>query len=321
MLNVGLIGLGGWGKRLVEAVQGKSKTVRFVSAVTATPAKHKDFVAKHGLKIEADLKTMLADPNVQAVVSTASVGLHAPHSLAALQAGKPVLAVKPMAVTRKEAEALAAASAKSGALLAMGYNRCFYPSVAELRQRLAAGALGKTLHIEGNFCVDRYGKLKAGKDWKTDESQVVSGALADHMLYAAVEIMGEVAEVDVQASHRAANLPIADTVGVLLKFKSGASGLLTAIGTTATYERLTVFGDKGWAEIRNGNRFEFQPTSGKGEVIDFPEFDAEKAEMESFAAAVAGQTKFPVSVSDAVHGVAVIEAMGKSAKTGKPAIP
>jgi predicted dehydrogenase len=320
MLNVGLIGFGGWGKRLVESVQGKSKTVRFVSAVTGTPAKHEDFVAKHGLKVEADLKAMLADPKVQAVVSTASVGLHAPHSLAALEAGKPVLAVKPMAVTRKEAEALAAASAKSGALLAMGYNRCFYPSVAELRKRLAAGALGKTLHIEGNFCVDRYGKLKVG-DWKTDESQVIPGALADHMLYAAVEIMGEVAEVQVQASKRAANLPIADTVGVLLKFKSGASGLLTAIGTTATYERLTVFGDKGWAEIRNGNRFEFQPTAGKGEVIDFPEFDAERAEMEGFAAAVAGETKFPVPVSDAVHGVAVIEAMGKSAKTGKPAVP
>ena len=39
MLNVGIIGLGGWGRRLVESVQGKSDRIRFVAAVTATPAK------------------------------------------------------------------------------------------------------------------------------------------------------------------------------------------------------------------------------------------------------------------------------------------
>lgn len=64
MLNLGLIGLGGWGKRLVESVQGKSETVRFVSAVTGTPARHQGFVARYGLKIDANLAAMLADPNI-----------------------------------------------------------------------------------------------------------------------------------------------------------------------------------------------------------------------------------------------------------------
>jgi predicted dehydrogenase len=48
MLNVGIIGLGGWGRRLVEAVQGKSDRVRFTAAVTGTPAKAEPFAAKHG---------------------------------------------------------------------------------------------------------------------------------------------------------------------------------------------------------------------------------------------------------------------------------
>jgi predicted dehydrogenase len=320
VLNIGIIGLGGWGRRLVESVQGRSDKLRFTAAVVARPEKSKDFAVQHGLAVGGDLAAMLVDKSVQAVVSTGPVGLHATHSLAAIEAGKPVLAVKPMAIRKADAEKLAAAATKRGVLLAMGYNRCFYPSVDALRRRVARGDLGKLLHIEGDFCVDRYFKAKPG-DWKADKTQVVPGALADHQLYGSIELMGRVAEVAVQASRRAVSVDLADTTAVLLRFENGASGLLTAIGATATYERLAVFGDKGCAEIRDGNRLEYRPLTGKAETQDFPDFDAEKAEMEAFAEAVVGRRPFPVPVATAVHSVAVIEAMGKSAASGKPVAP
>jgi len=186
-----------------------------------------------------------------------------------------------------------------------------------LRCRVAAGDLGTLLHMEGNFCVDRYLKLKPGADWKTDRSQVLAGALGDHPLYAMIELMGPVAEVMARGATRAIELPITDTTATLLSFASGASGLLTAIGATATYERTTVFGSKGWAELRNGARFTFQPIEGKGASIDYPDFDAEKTELEAFAAAVTGERPFPVPVDDAVHSVAVLEAIDRSAKMGR----
>jgi predicted dehydrogenase len=317
MLNAGIVGLGGWGRRLVESVQGKNDRIRFVAAVTATPAKAETFATKHGLKVSSDLASMLADPSVDAVISSGPAGLHAAHSLAALQAGKPVLAVKPMALTRADAEALRAAATKHGVLLALGYNRCFYPAIAELRRRVAAGDLGTLLHMEGNFCVDRYFKLKPGVDWKTDKSQVLAGALADHPLYAMIELLGPVAEVVAHSSTRATKLPIADTTATLLRFASGASGLLTAIGATATYERTTVFGSKAWAEIRHGESFTFQPLDGEASTIDYADSDPEKAELEAFAAAVAGEKPFPVTVDQAVHSVAVLEAIDRAARTGQ----
>ena len=140
MLNVGIVGLGGWGRRLVESVQGKSDRLRFAAAVTGTPAKAETFATKHGLKVSGDLASMLADPSIDAVVSSGPAGLHAAHSLAALEAGKPVLAVKPMALKRADAEALRTAAKKHGVLLALGYNRCFFPAIAELRRRVAGGA-------------------------------------------------------------------------------------------------------------------------------------------------------------------------------------
>jgi predicted dehydrogenase len=317
MLDVGIVGLGGWGRRLVESVQGTSDRIRFVAAVTGTPAKREEFASKHGFKVSGDLKAMLADPSIGAVVSAGPAGLHAAHSLAALEAGKPVLAVKPMALKRADAEALRVAAQKHGVLLALGYNRCFFPAIAELRRRVAAGDLGTLLHMEGNFCVDRYFKLKPGTDWKTDTGQVLAGALADHPLYAMIELLGPVSEVVTHGSTRATKLPIADATATLLRFASGASGLLTAIGATATYERTTVFGSKGWAEIRHGDEFTFQPIDGEASVIDYPDSDPEKDELEAFAAAVTGEKPFPVTVDDAVHGVAVLEAMDRAAKTGQ----
>ena len=317
MLNVGIVGLGGWGRRLVEAVQGKSDRLRFTAAVTGTPAKAEAFAKEHGLKVSGDLKAMMADASIDAVVSTGPAGLHATHSLAALEAGKPVLAVKPMALKRADAEALRAAARKSGVLLAMGYNRCFFPAVAELRRRVAAGDLGTLQHMEGDFCVDRYFKLKPGTDWKTERTQVLAGALADHSLYAMIELLGPVAEVISQGSTRASGLPITDATATLLRFASGASGLLTAIGATATYERTTVFGSKGWAEIREGEEFSFKPVGGKTVTTEFPESNPEKDELETFAAAVKGEKPFPVTVDDAVHSVAVLEAIDRAAQTGQ----
>jgi predicted dehydrogenase len=317
MLNVGIIGLGGWGRRLVESVQGKSDRIRFVAAVTGTPAKAEPFATKHGLKVSGELAAMLADASIDAVVSTGPAGLHAAHSLAALEAGKPVLAVKPMALKRTDAEALRAAAQKHRVVLALGYNRCFFPAVAELRRRVAAGDLGTLLHMEGNFCVDRYFRLKPDADWKTDKGQVLAGALADHPLYAMIELLGPVAEVVSHGSTRATKLPIADATATLLRFASGASGLLTAIGATATYERTTVFGSKGWAEIRHGEEFTFQPIEGETITANYPESGPEKAELEAFAAAVTGERPFPVSVDDAVHSVAVLEAVDLAARSGQ----
>lgn len=316
MLRVGIVGLGGWGKRLVDSVQGSDK-IAFATAVTRHPDKIKAFCDKHGMTATADLSAMLADKSIDAVVSAGPAGLHARHALAAIKAGKHVLVIKPFAVNRAEAEDLRDAATKAGRLALLGYNRCFMPPVVELRKRVKAGALGTLLHAEGNFCVYRYNNLDP-KDWKSDRDQVLPGSLADHMLYGLIETLGPVAEVHTLAATHVASAPIADTTAVLLRFRNGTSGLLTAIGMTAEDYRLQVFGSKGWIELRGLDQFKFQPLEGKAEVIDFPKYDAERAEMEAFADAVAGKAPFPFSVDNAVHSAAVLEAMDRSAKAGKP---
>jgi predicted dehydrogenase len=316
LLQLAIVGLGSWGRRLVESVQDRSGTVRFSVAVTGKSGRSDAFAREHGLGVTTDLASVLADPAVGGVVSCGPAHLHAAHSLAALEAGKPVLAVKPMALTLADAQRLREASRRRGALLALGYNRCFFPNVVELRRRLATGAFGRVLHSEGDFCVDRY--RDGADDWKADPSVVLAGSLADHMLYLTIETMGPIAEAYALAQRDVTANGLADVTAVALRTQGGRTALLTAIGVTPDYYRFQVFGTKAWAEVLGSRHFTFQPLEGEREEIRFPAIDAERAEVEAFAAAVAGDSVFPVSVEDATHSVAVLEAMGRSAVDGAP---
>lgn len=316
MLELAIVGLGGWGRRFIEAVQGKSDRVRFRTAIVSRPERSAEFAAKQGVTIASDYASALRDPAIKGVVSCGPANLHAEHSMAGLKAGKPVLAIKPMALSPADAGALQAAAKDAGVLLALGYDRCYYPNVAEMRRRLSSGALGRIVHAEGNFCVNRYGGMKAG-DWKTDPAYVPAGSLADHMLYLMIEALGPIAEVHTFTVNDVSSNALADSSAVALRAAGNATGLLTAIGVTPDFYRFQVFGTNGWLKIRDSRKLSFQPVDGKREDLVLDANDPIRSEVEAFADAVTGKAAFPVPVEDAVHSVSVLEAMGRSAVEGK----
>jgi predicted dehydrogenase len=55
-----------------------------------------------------------------------------------------------------------------------------------------------------------------------------------------------------------------------------------------------------------------QPT-----VIDYPQGSSERAELEGFADAIKGGAPYACPPDDAVHGVAVLEAIVRSAQSGR----
>lgn len=317
MLELAIVGMGSWGKRLVESVQGKSDRVRFRSGIVARPEKSKEFAQKHGLALGSDYASVLADPAIKGVVCSGPANLHAEHAIAGLKAGKPALVIKPMAPSLREALAVKAAAEAAGRIAVLGYNRCFCPNVVEMRRRIAAGQLGRLLHTEGNFCVDRYGGFSSDS-WKADPAKVTPGSLADHMLYLTIETLGHIGQVHTISQNDVSPNGLADSAAMLLRTKSNATAHLTAIGVTADFHRFQVFGTKGWIEIIGARQLTFQPVDGKREDMMLPDLDTERAEVEAFADAVEGRRPFPVPVDDAVHGVAVLEALGRSAREGGP---
>lgn len=317
MFELGIVGIGGWGKRLINAAQGNSDEVRFVAAATRTPSKVEEFAAGHGIALSDDYTSLLGNPSVKGVV-ICSPGLHhVDQTLAAIEAGKHVLSIKPLALRREDSVTIYDAASAKNVFVGMGYERCFLPAVDELRRRVKEGALGQIVHAEGAYCVTRYQSMTRD-DWKTDVSVAPPGALADHMLYPMIELIGPVTELHARGAHLATDLSVPDTATVDFRLEGGASGLLTAIGVTPDYARLQFFGTDGWAEIRGANRFEFKPREGEAEIIEFPPFDTLTCQLERFAAAALGEQDFPMTPEQTIAGVAAVEAMGLSAERGGP---
>jgi predicted dehydrogenase len=318
VFKLGIVGLGAWGKRLVNSVHGKSDILNFTVAATRTPSKVADFAAEREIAVTDMADAIYGD--VDGIVVAGHAAWHASDALAAVQAGKPVLVIKPLATTRADAEALYAEAATKGVLAAMGYDRCFAPAMEALRRRVKAGDLGRVFHASGDFSVDRM--LTFGADaWKAAPETNPPGSLADHMMYMMIELIGPVSSVAVDATTQVVTHHFSDCASVTLRFAGGETGTLTAIGVSPSFNRLHVYGDKGWAEVRGTNRLEYQPAGGDLVVEEFDAVDMCRVQLETFAAAARGEATWPVPPEDAINGVSALEAMLKSvradgAKTG-----
>ena len=60
MINAAIVGLGNWGRNLVEHVQGMSPKIRFVAGCTRTVDKSHEFAEQKGIPITADYAAILA---------------------------------------------------------------------------------------------------------------------------------------------------------------------------------------------------------------------------------------------------------------------
>src|SRR4051794_13566323 len=105
MLNAAIVGLGWWGKTLVEAVQQDSEEIRFVAGTTHTKTPEvQAFADAQKFSFVDTYEALLADSRVQAVVLATPHSLHAQQVIAAAAAGKHVFCEKPFALTKESAE-------------------------------------------------------------------------------------------------------------------------------------------------------------------------------------------------------------------------
>src|SRR5882672_5251897 len=135
MINAAVIGLGRWGKSLVNAVQGKSARLRFIHGVSKEPDDVRGFAQQHGFRLTTELDDAIGNPDVQAVFLATPHSLHVAQVAAVARAGKPVWCEKPLALTRADAARSVEACRTAGVVLGSGNNkRCFASMRSEERR-------------------------------------------------------------------------------------------------------------------------------------------------------------------------------------------
>lgn len=319
IINAAIIGLGWWGKNLVEAVQDKSERLRFVHGVSKEPATVRDFAKAKGFRLSDDLEQALADPQVQAVVLATPHSLHADQIVRVAATGKAVFCEKPLSLTRADAERAVAACQKAGVALGVGQNKRFWPSTQELRKIVASGVLGRVMHIEGHYSNENSSNFFA--PWRDLPSETPGAGMTGtgiHLLDVFASIAGPATRISAQfVSHQGGHDP-RDTISALFQFANGMSGFLGAVRPSPVYWRVHIFGDQGSAEAIGETQVIVRTKDGKIEQRDFPKIDSLRYEIDAFADAVAGRSPYPITTQEMVNTVAAFDAIIRSIETGAP---
>ena len=336
MINAAVIGLGTWGKTMVESLASGSDLMRFTTLQTRTVTPDVEAFAKqHSLAVAKSYTDVLANPKIDAVVLATPVSGHVQQIEAAAAAGKHVYCEKPFTFSRKEAEQALAALSKARRVTGIGYNRRFHPEMIKLHDRIKAGDLGTIQHIEASMTYPNALFLPPTA-WRSNKNEAPLGGLAPmgvHAIDAMIYLCGEIDTVYCQSFARTVQNGTDDTTSMLFRMKGGMSGYLGTMTATGAGFSFQVFGSKGWhriegvthvagapSEERRTRQFgacKFQPVKGPAETWEAEKLDIVRATFQAFARAIDGKAPFPIPPEQILHGASVTEAVIRSAASGK----
>jgi predicted dehydrogenase len=186
------------------------------------------FASEHGIqRVTTDWRALVSAPDVDVVVVCTPNALHAPQSIAALEAGKHVLCEKPMATSTADGEAMLAAAARHDRLLLVLHPWRHHGAVIAVRDAIAAGELGRVVRTHGYGVHADWGP----GGWFTDPALAGGGALVDmgiHAIDTARFLLGEPAALSVRASITTAHgdYAVDDDGLVLIEWVGGARSVV-----------------------------------------------------------------------------------------------
>ena len=324
-LSIAVIGLGWWGKTILALARTSAK-LRVVAAADPAPGALA-VAAQHDVPLARTYEEVLLNPLVQAVVLCTPHTQHAEQIVAAANARKHVFCEKPLSLSRTDVLRAVAACNENGVALAVGHEKRFEPPIQALMDMVKSGALGTPLQIEANFLQDKFLLLPLD-NWRLSASEAPAGpmtATGIHLLDLSVGVMGVAERVFASVDTLGSQLTNGDTLGILVRFKGGGNALLGAVLATPFDGRFAVYGNRGWAEVRD----KAHPESPQGwtltthfrgrekEVREYAPAKAVLANLEAFADAAAGRAPYPVPQSEMIANVSALEAIFRSAASGK----
>jgi predicted dehydrogenase len=255
--------------------------------------------------------------------------------IAAAAAGKHIFCEKPFALTREDAAAAVNATKQAGVPLGLGYNRRFHPEMTRLRDRIRGGELGTILHVEATMTFPNALMLKPTA-WRASREETPCGGLTPmgvHAVDGMIDLCGPIDHVFCQSFRRVVEIDSDDTTSILFRMKEGMSGYLSTMTATGPGFSFQVFGSKGWVRLegmthvagassdeRRTRLFgtcRFQPLKGEAQVWEASRLDVTRAALDAFAQAASGGAAYPIPTDQMIHGVAVTEAIERSAASGK----
>ena len=314
MLNTAIIGLGWWGKTLVNAARDFGAPIRFVRGVTLEPETVTDFAAEHRLAIGTSFEEAIADPQVQAVILATPHSKHRAQVEAVAAAGKHIYCEKPFALSKADAMAMLDAVKRAGVVIGVGHHFRLMPSMRVLDDIVKRPDFGTVMHVEGNYSHDWLANLPADS-WRMQAAESRAGGMTGmgiHVLDCFRDLAGPMKRIAALSKARALKTPAGDTTAALIEFTNGATGTLATTIKTPFEWRIAVYGENCRAESVSETRAIIRRAGKEPEVVDGPADNHLGRNLDFFAKAGMGQGAFPISPAGILQTAAALEAVFKS---------
>ena len=180
----------------------------------------------------------------------------------------------------------------------MGHERRWEPPIARMLAEADAGELGRIHQIEANFSHDKF--LALDRDnWRLKADQAPAGGMTAtgiHLLDLSVRLLGPAESVLCICEQLSSDLPQGDTVAAYVRFRGGGTSYVSASLANPFMSRFTVYGSKGWIDIRDKAHVEAPDgwivtsatVGGPITTVEVPPAEPVKDNLVSFARAVRG---------------------------------
>lgn len=297
----------------------------------------------HLSRYTTQYEEMLADPSIDVIGIYTPDQLHAQHIKMALEAGKDVLCTKPLMVNLDDANALLECQKRTGHIVFVGQSSRYFEPAQRQRADYEEGRLGNLIAVEAHYITDARWFLE--RDWSHRPGFSWMYNFMIHAVDLAAWYLPDVSEVygvgAVNDNTRACGLSVPDTLRFL--FKEESTGRFATVGGAYASPALgsgieqsiscTLRGDKGASRAgypklkyehhfdHNGHHVEtFDDRHSyyfrfEGETHHAGEYQNYIEQMAKDM--LAGRTPKP-DLKEAIHTLAIMEAMEQSMETGKP---
>jgi UDP-N-acetyl-2-amino-2-deoxyglucuronate dehydrogenase len=256
MVKFALVGCGRIAKRHADLIgSGQIRNARLAAVCDVVPERARTFGEKFEVPFYTDMDEMMQkerDLNVVSVLTPS--GLHAEHVVRLAKYRRHIVVEKPMALTLEDADAMIGQCDVAGVkLFVVKQNRYNLP-VQKLREAVEEDRFGRMVMgtVRVRWCREQsyYDQDAWRGTWSMDGGVFTNQA--SHHIDLLEWMMGEPESVFAKATTALVDIETEDTGVAVIRFRSGALGIVEA--TTATRPKdlegsVSILGEKGTVEI------------------------------------------------------------------------
>lgn len=281
-------------------------------------------------KAYGSYEELLADPDIEAVYNPLPNHLHVPWSIKAAEAGKHVLCEKPISLNVEEAIALLRVRDRTGVKIEEAFMVRTHPQWLATIELIKGGRIGTVRSVSGHFSYNN-------QDLKNIRNIAAygGGGLMDigcYLIYfSRLAFAAEPSRVVGLIEENPESLTDVLT-SALLAYPSGHA-TMTCSTRLAPYQRIQIFGTTGRIEVQIPiNAPPDRPCriwiddgsdlfGGGAAAVEFEVCDQYTIQGDLFSKNIREDTEAAVPLEESIKNMAVVEAIFRSAKSGRWEVP